>query len=77
MGGIDYEPTSAMLSFSTGSERDCHTITILQDTDCEQTPENFFANLTLTSGSPVIIIDPELTEIIIDDSNETDCGKCF
>ena len=72
---MDYESTSAILRFSSGSERECHSIAILQDTECEQISENFFANLTLMMGSPVIIINPQLTEIIIDDSNETDCGK--
>ena len=72
---MDYESTSAQLEFVAGSERVCHNVIILQDTECELFPENFFASLTLMKGNPVIIINPNITEVIIDDSNENDCGK--
>ena len=73
--GVDYESTSAQLEFVAGSERVCHNVIILQDTECEPFPESFFASLTLMKGNPVIIINPNITEVIIDDSNENDCGK--
>lgn len=65
---------SVPLEFVTGSDRVCHVVEILQDDDCELTPENFFADLTIVSGRPIINIEPMNTQIFIDDANETDCG---
>ena len=55
----------------------CHNVEIIQDDECEPTPENFFADLTILRGNPVIILDPESTEVFIDDANETDCGELY
>ena len=46
---------------------------IIDDDDCEPTPENFFADLSLVSGELVTVL-PNTAEIIIDDSEENDCG---
>ena len=73
--GVDYVAVSAVLEFTRGSMRECHTVQLIQDDECELPVENFFANLTLLSGRPVIIIDPFITEVIIDDSSENDCGE--
>ena len=73
--GLDYVAVSAELEFSRGSVRECHTVQLIQDEDCELPVENFFANLTLLTGSPVIIISPSITEVIIDDFSESDCGE--
>ena len=73
--GVDYVAGSAELEFTRGSVRVCHTVQLIQDEECELPVENFFANLTLLSGRPVISINPFITEIIIDDSSENDCGE--
>ena len=43
---------------------------IVDDNFCD--PEQFFSNLELISGAPVIIVNPDRAQIIIQDS---DCGK--
>ena len=75
MAGIDYEATSVQLEFARGSMRQCHTVTIIPDEVCELTPEEFFADLVLVSGSPIININSSITQIIIDDTDETDCSE--
>ena len=61
--------------FTPGSTRECHTVSILQDDDCEQPPENFFADLELESGTQPININISTTRVIIDDSGELECSK--
>ena len=73
--GVDYESDSAELTFVRGSMRECHTVNIIPDEECEQPPENFFSVLRLVRGSPVIAINPSTTEVVIDDSNEPDCSE--
>ena len=75
VAGIDYEATSVQLEFARGSMRQCHTVTIIPDEVCELTPEEFFADLVLASGSPIININSSVTQIIIDDTDETDCSE--
>ena len=72
---MDYESDSAELMFVRGSMRECHTVNIIPDEECEQHPENFFSVLRLVRGSPVIAINPSTTEVVIDDSNEPDCSE--
>ena len=77
MAGEDYEAVIRMpLNFPRGTERVCHTITILQDDECELLPgnESFFLDLSLESGVGVIIIEPPTAEVIIDDTEEPECG---
>ena len=62
------------LVFNTGDERQCHTITIVDDDDCEQPAENFFSDLRLYSGQQFITIYPARAQVIIDDDNEPECG---
>ena len=64
---------SAELEFAVGQERACHNVTILDDDDCEPTPENFFADLTTVSGD-LVAISRDVTEVFIDDTDEDDCG---
>ena len=66
---------SDQLQFAVGSRKQCHVVAILPDDICELTPENLFADLTQMTGNPGIIINPNSTEIIIDDANETECSK--
>ena len=50
-----------------------HTITINQDMSCEDTNELFYSTISLPSG--ISMIQPRV-RVIIDDSRETECGKC-
>ena len=43
---------------------------------CENNPnERFFSNLVLGGGVQPIIVEPPQTQVIIDDSNEPECGE--
>ena len=43
---------------------------------CEKDPnEIFFSNLVLGGGEGPIIVEPPQTEVIIDETNEPECGK--
>ena len=75
VAGADYVATSTNLAFSRGDTRMCHSVDILQDDECEPTPENFFSDLEYVSGIQTIDIMPTLTEVIIDDFNEPECGE--
>ena len=67
---------TADLSFAVGDSRSCHTVVILQDDMCEHPdPEDFFANLAYVSGIQNINIVRERTRVLIDDSNEPECGE--
>ena len=66
----DFLADSGVLVFSTGDDRQCHRVRIVDDEFCD--PEQFFSNLALVPGAPVIIIDPASAQIFIQDS---DCGK--
>ena len=63
--------------FARGSTRECHTVSILQDDNCEQPPENFFADLAYASGMQPININIPTTRVIIDDSKKLECGKFY
>ena len=60
--------------FERGSLRQCHSVIIIQDNDCESIRESFTAVLTLVSGFDVTI-NPNLTRIDIRDVAEPECGK--
>ena len=76
MAGEDYIAVIRMpLNFPRGTERVCHIITILQDDECEVLPENeSFSDLSLESGVGEINIQPPTAELIIDDTEEQECG---
>ena len=58
--------------------RATHTITINQDDICENNPnENFFSNITLTSGQPPIFVTRPRVRVIIDDSPQPECSKQY
>ena len=71
--GVDYVAVSAELQFTVGDEKVCHQVVIIDDDDCEPSPETFFADLSLLTGDLVTVL-PNFTLIIIDDTNENDCG---
>ena len=61
--------------FAHGSTSECHSVTILKDDNCELPLEDFFADLAYVSGRQIININIPTTRVIIDDSNEPECGK--
>ena len=63
--------------FAPGSMRECHTVSLLQDDECEQPQEVFFADLEYVSGIQPIDINISTTEVSIHDFGEPECGKCI
>ena len=62
------------LVFNTGDARQCHTVNIVDDDNCEQPAEDFFSNLMFVSGQPLVTINRPQAQVIIDDDNEPECG---
>ena len=67
--------TNEIIIFTRGQVRETRRVITNQDDECETDPdENFFSNLVFDSGiQPITVIRPR-AEIIIDDSNEPECG---
>ena len=64
------------LVFNTGDMNQNHTITILDDLECERNPkERFFSDLVYVSGTMPIDIDTNRTMVEINDVNEAECGE--
>ena len=63
------------LVFPPGTTRVCHRVQITQDNTCKINPEDFFSNLQYESGVMPIIYHMQ-THVLIDDANESECGKC-
>ena len=78
-GGFDYNAIVMQpLVFEIGDKNQSHTIPIRNDSVCESNPnEQFFSNLVYVSGLRPIMIDPmrATATVIIDDSNEPECGE--
>ena len=76
---MDYTAIVAKyLVFAEGETRVCHRVQITRDNICEIDPEqyeDFFSNLQYESGEMPIIINRTQTRVLIDDSNEPQCGK--
>ena len=65
-----------IIQFNAGDVTQTHTITINNDNECEDDPnENFFSNIALNSGIPDITVTVPQATITIDDSGELECGK--
>ena len=77
VAGADYVAVAGEeLVFNRGDTRVCHTIDILQDNICESSPnEFFFSDLAYVSGMQPITISPPTAEVIIDDSDQPECGE--
>ena len=77
VAGEDYGAiVNELVVFTLRQSRACYRVIIPQDNICEIVQvEDFFANLTYFSGIRPIIIDPPRTRVIIDDTNEPECGK--
>ena len=70
----DYTTVSGeTIQFNVGDTMMTHTITINQDMSCESTNVFFYSTISLSSG--ISMIQPRV-RVIIDDSGETECGKC-
>ena len=52
----------------------CHNVSIINDTICES-DENFPFLLEYVSGELPINLDQPVTNVIIDDTDEPECGK--
>ena len=61
--------------FQMGDVRVCHNVVIIDDDDCETPFEDFFSNLEYDSGDMPIIITRDRTRVIINDTDELECGK--
>ena len=74
--GSDYVGQTANLTFAVGHLESCHTVVINQDDECEHpVPEDFFANLAYVSGIQNINIVRDRTQVLIDDSSQSECGE--
>ena len=70
-GGV----TDVRLDFAIGQTRSCHIVNINDDNICENIPnEHFFSNLRL-GGGVSRIVEPPQAQVIIDDTNEPECGE--
>ena len=77
VAGVDYTAVvGEQLSFAQGQNVACQTMMITHDDICEIDPiEDFSSSLTYVSGIMPIVIDPPRTHVIINDTNEPECGK--
>ena len=70
--GVVDEP----LVFTQGQRSACHRVIVIQDDICEiDQLKDFFSNLAYVSGIMPIIINSPRTRVIMDDTNEPECGK--
>ena len=61
------------LVFNTGDDRQCHTVTIVNDNICEK---HFLSDLAYVSGQQVITLDPAQARVVIVVDGD-DCGECI
>ncbi|CAI8013544.1 hypothetical protein GBAR_LOCUS8570 [Geodia barretti] len=73
----DYVPVDGeIIQFNAGDVTQTHTITINDDDECENDPnENFFSNIALDSGIPDITVTVPRATVTIDDTSEPECGQ--
>ena len=75
MSGFDYTGVANVsYVFGVGDIRVCHNIYIIDDTICEP-DENFSFLLEYVNGELPINLDQPVTDVIIDDTAEPECGK--
>ena len=76
VAGQDYAAvTGDELMFNYGEIRTCYTVSILQDSVCENTTNKvFFSDLAYVSGLQPTI-DPSTVQVFIDDTEEPECSK--
>ena len=73
----DYDAVAGQyLVFSRGATHLCIFILINDDIICESSPnEFFFSDLAYISGILPITISPPTAQVIIDDSDQPECGE--
>ena len=63
------------LVFAQGERTVCHRVNITDDSECEVgSTEAFSSTLRLVNGVPPIAIDPLQAVVVINDTNEPECG---
>ena len=78
--GSDYAPVSEMLEFAPGVQRHCVSITILNDQECEDDPNEMFT-VVIRGVDPRCILQPNSVSVTIDDQgqfgalSDPDCCK--
>ena len=75
----DYNAISGnIIQFNTGDGSKTFTITINQDSSCEDDPnKSFYSTLSLVSPTHRIILSSHRAAIHINDSLEAECSKIF
>ena len=74
MAPSDYVALNVFLSFNVGDTQLCHAVNIVDDNTCEEPSESFFLSLTVGTGENISIQLP-LTEVVISDEDEPECGE--
>ena len=75
---MDYVNTSGSVVFKRGDAIKTHTIVIQDDDECELTqPEGFVSAITTVGSIFNIRIAVSHALIVLDDSEEFECGKCL
>ena len=79
VAGVDYTAAADQpLVFTQGQESACHRVMIIQDDICEiDQIEDFFSNVAYVSGIIPSVINPSRVRVIINDTNEPECGKQY
>ena len=63
------------IEFQTGDSSAEHTITIVNDDECEIDNEQFFSDIVGHSGIGNINVTEPTAQVIIDDQDEVECSK--
>ena len=63
------------IEFQTGDSSAEHTITIVNDDECEIDNEQFFSDIIGHSGIGNINVTEPTAQVIIDDQDEVECSK--
>lgn len=79
-GGLDFVPINQILMFGPGEQRRCVSITILNDQECEDRPNEVFTVL-IRGDDPRCVLQPSALTVTIDDIglhstlSDPDCCK--
>ena len=72
----DYLDVDVRLGFMVGDTISCRFVDISDDNICENEPNEFFnADILLRGSEGPINVVPSQSMVIIDDTNEPECGK--
>jgi len=79
VAGVDYsEDVDEVLSFNVGDTRQCYTINITADEQCEfvECESEFFNSQVQTSNPRVNLVSP-IARVVINDLMELNCSTCL